>query len=176
MRMLSLAVSLSCVLVAALSVMPHPSQAFIIGTLKSEEAPPPKDVKAKWLATKKDSKMRVVVSLKDQAMHIWIDGRLARKWTISTGAEGFDTPPGHYRPERIYEDYYSKQYDLARMPHAVFFHRGYAIHGTYNIFTLGVPASHGCIRLPRSQSKTFLKMVQERPRGNVSIEVRKGSI
>lgn len=33
------------------------------------------------------------------------------------------------------------------MPHSIFFHGGYAIHGSYEINRLGGPASHGCIRL-----------------------------
>ena len=43
--------------------------------------------------------------------------------------------------------HYSRQYEYAPMPHAVFFHRGTAFHGTGAVGLLGQPASHGCVRL-----------------------------
>ena len=38
------------------------------------------------------------------------------------------------------------------MPHAIFFHKGYAIHGTDYVSRLGRPASHGCVRLHPSHA------------------------
>ena len=45
--------------------------------------------------------------------------------------------------------WYSKQWDNAPMPHAVFFTKEcHAIHGTYEAKRLGKPASHGCNSSP----------------------------
>jgi hypothetical protein len=46
------------------------------------------------------------------------------------------------------------------MPHSIFFHRGYAIHGSYEINRLGGPASHGCIRLHPENAATLFALVQ----------------
>jgi hypothetical protein len=53
--------------------------------------------------------------------------------------------------------WYSKQWDNAPMPHAVFFTPdGHAIHGTLDVKHLGKPASHGCVRLsPKNAAKLY---------------------
>jgi L,D-transpeptidase catalytic domain len=53
--------------------------------------------------------------------------------------------------------WYSRQWDNAPMPHAVFFTKdGHAIHGTYEIKRLGKPASHGCVRLSPGECRIAL--------------------
>jgi len=46
------------------------------------------------------------------------------------------------------------------MPHSIFFHGGYAIHGSYEINRLGGPASHGCIRLHPANAATLFALVK----------------
>ena len=46
------------------------------------------------------------------------------------------------------------------MPHSIFFHRGYAIHGSYDINRLGGPASHGCIRLHPANAAALFDLVR----------------
>jgi len=46
------------------------------------------------------------------------------------------------------------------MPHSIFFHGGYAIHGSYEINRLGGPASHGCIRLHPVNAATLFALVK----------------
>lgn len=76
-------------------------------------------------------------------------------WAISSGRKGYRTPNGVFRPTRLEKNWYSRKYGGA-MPSAVFFHGGYAIHGTTAIRALGRPASHGCIRLhPANAAKLF---------------------
>jgi lipoprotein-anchoring transpeptidase ErfK/SrfK len=56
------------------------------------------------------------------------------------------------------EVWYSKQWDNAPMPHAVFFTKeGHAIHGTYEVKRLGKPASHGCVRLSTEMQLRFTR-------------------
>jgi lipoprotein-anchoring transpeptidase ErfK/SrfK len=47
------------------------------------------------------------------------------------------------------------------MPWAVFFHGGYAVHGTTEIRKLGKPASHGCVRLHPDNAKAFFSLVKD---------------
>ena len=54
------------------------------------------------------------------------------------------------------EIWYSKEWDNAPMPHAIFFMTdGHAIHGSYEVKRLGKPVSHGCVRIA-PQNATLL--------------------
>jgi lipoprotein-anchoring transpeptidase ErfK/SrfK len=82
-------------------------------------------------------------------------------WLVSTGREGFETPTGTFTPTRIAEDYRSRTYNNAPMPHAVFFTGGYAVHATEAVGWLGAPASHGCVRLAPGDAATFFTLVEQ---------------
>jgi lipoprotein-anchoring transpeptidase ErfK/SrfK len=47
------------------------------------------------------------------------------------------------------------------MPHSVFFHGGYAIHGSYETGRLGRPASHGCIRLSPYHAELLYELIED---------------
>ena len=81
-------------------------------------------------------------------------------WPISTARKGFVTPPGSYTPYSLQKMHYSRKYQMAPMPHSIFFHEGYAIHGTHAVGQLGRPASHGCIRLAPANAAKLFKIVQ----------------
>ena len=53
--------------------------------------------------------------------------------------------------------HYSRQYDWAPMPYAVFFKEGVAVHATNAVGNLGRPASHGCVRLAAQQREHLLR-------------------
>jgi hypothetical protein len=106
-----------------------------------------------------------------QAVHIDIDipsQRMLVKtasgdimtWPISTARKGFVTPPGSYTPYSLQKMHYSRKYQMAPMPHSIFFHEGYAIHGTSAVGQLGRPASHGCIRLAPANAAKLFRIVQ----------------
>ena len=58
--------------------------------------------------------------------------------------------------------WYSRQWDNAPMPHAVFFTKdGHAIHGTYETKRLGKPASHGCVRLSPENAALLYALVEK---------------
>jgi hypothetical protein len=90
---------------------------------------------------------------------------------VSTGRGRYDTPAGHFRAIRLARVYYSKKYDDAPMPNSVFFHGGYAIHGTYEESKLGRPASHGCVRLSRAHAATLFELVRVHGMNNTSITI-----
>lgn len=100
------------------------------------------------------------VSLAKQTMTVTVNGNKRYTWKISSGRAGYSTPRGTYRPQRLYSSYYSKKYDLAAMPSAVFYSGGFAVHGTYAVGRLGSRASHGCIRLSNSNARTFLGLAR----------------
>jgi lipoprotein-anchoring transpeptidase ErfK/SrfK len=95
-----------------------------------------------------------------QRMMVLVDGAERYDWPVSTGLPGYATPPGTYTASSMNEMWYSRQWDDAPMPHAVFFTKeGHAIHGTNEVKRLGKPASHGCVRLSPENAATLYDLV-----------------
>jgi lipoprotein-anchoring transpeptidase ErfK/SrfK len=97
-----------------------------------------------------------------QKMTVWLDGVQQYEWPVSTGLRGYTTPSGTYSARSMNKIWYSKQWDNAPMPHAVFFTPdGHAIHGTLDVKRLGKPASHGCVRLSPKNAATLYALVEK---------------
>ena len=125
---------------------------------------------------------KIVVSISEQHAYFYKGKNLVGESTVSTGKPGFGTPPGSYtvlskdatHVSTVFGDYVDdfgnvvksnidsrkdpkppgSHYDGARMPYAMFFRSGYAMHQGY------VPpyaASHGCIRVPQGMAETFFE-------------------
>ena len=102
---------------------------------------------------------RLIISVNkvSQKMTVTLDGDQLYSWPISTGAKGYDTPSGTFRPFRMEKEHFSKEWDDAPMPYSIFFTgEGHALHGSYHVKSLGRRASHGCVRiLPENAAKLF---------------------
>jgi len=105
-----------------------------------------------------DGEKRVVISLKDHAFGAYDESGELIKWGPISGGRGYcpdtqsycRTVQGEFKIYRMgHAGCKSGKYPLetkggAPMPYCMFFHRGYAIHGS----TLpGYHASHGCVRV-----------------------------
>lgn len=101
----------------------------------------------------------VNVNLSTQRMTVIENGAEKYTWPISSARAGYRTPTGTFKPTWMSKMWYSRQYDMAPMPHAVFFSGGVAIHATQATGMLGVPASHGCVRLAPRNAATFYSLV-----------------
>src|SRR5262245_4999922 len=106
-----------------------------------------------------------------QRMTVSVDGQTAHVWPVSTGRGGFGTPAGHFRPQWLARSWFSTRYYGSPMPHSIFFHKGYAIHGTNYISRLGGPASHGCVRLHPAHAARLFALVQRAGLANTSIMI-----
>jgi lipoprotein-anchoring transpeptidase ErfK/SrfK len=93
-------------------------------------------------------------------MAVSIDGTPRYNWPVSTGRDGYGTPSGVFHPQTMARRWFSRKYYNSPMPHAVFFYRGFAIHGTYELSRLGGPASHGCVRLHPSHAAALFALIQ----------------
>lgn len=141
---------------AAAGATPHPSKpasadagpAPTAGAEPATPAPPPP------LPT-----LSIDIDLTRQLMTVSERGVSLHTWQISSARYGYRTPTGTFQPTWMTKMWYSRQYDLAPMPHAIFFHKGVAIHGTYATRALGNPASHGCVRLALGNAATLFKLV-----------------
>jgi hypothetical protein len=107
------------------------------------------------------AKVAITVDKDAQQMTVAVDGVERYHWPVSSGLPSHETPNGSFRTFRMEEDHYSKEFDDAPMPHAIFFTKiGHAIHGTDSESRLGSPASHGCVRLSRANASTLYALVQ----------------
>jgi len=122
------------------------------------------------------TRANVVISIdkSTQQMSVSVDGMPRYRWAVSTGRAGYGTPSGSYQPQRMERTWFSKEYYNSPMPHSIFFHGGYAIHGSYEIHRLGGPASHGCIRLHPANAATLFALVKQRGMSDTSIVVSGG--
>jgi lipoprotein-anchoring transpeptidase ErfK/SrfK len=102
----------------------------------------------------------VDVDLTSQTMRVTSGSGVREAWPISSGKSGHATPNGVFRPIHLYPMVHSYKYGNAPMPHAIFFHGQFAIHGTTAVGMLGRPASHGCIRLAPGNAAQLYAMVE----------------
>lgn len=120
-------------------------------------------------------KIEIVISKVSQKMTVKVDGDTEYVWPVSTGAAGFETPSGKFKIFRMEEDYFSKEWDNAPMPNAMFFTtRGHAIHGSFYTKSLGRRASHGCVRLAPENAKKLFALVGESGMSNTSVVLKGG--
>jgi len=114
----------------------------------------------------------ITIDKATQQMTVDIDGATRWIWPVSTGRRGYDTPAGSFRPFRLEEDHYSKEWDEAPMPHSIFFTGdGHAIHGSYETRRLGRPASHGCVRLAPKNAERLFTLVKRAGLANIRVVV-----
>jgi hypothetical protein len=167
----AIAVSLIAFLLASCAEVETPKPAAA-----AAPTPPP----GYWNGDGVQGSAKIVVDITLQRAYFFKGKQLVGESTVSTGKKGFSTPPGHYQVlikdkdhvSSVFGDYVDEfgnvvksnidarkdprppgsHYDGARMPYAMFFRGGYAMHQGY------VPpyaASHGCIRLPRGMADIF---------------------
>ena len=127
----------------------------------------------------------IIVSLREQQAYLYRGGYRIASSRISSGREGYRTPIGHFQVIRKDEHHRSSLYgdyvdDSGRpvkanvdsrrdsqppyshfvgtaMPYFLEFSPGYGLHQGY---LPGVPASHGCIRMPYWKARQFYNIAQ----------------
>ena len=77
------------------------------------------------------------INLSNQRMDVFVDGRPRYSWPVSTARRGYRTPTGTFKPQSLKVWHRSTIYSGSPMPHSIFFHGGYAIHGSYETKYLG---------------------------------------
>jgi hypothetical protein len=123
------------------------------------------------IATPGHAGLVVHIDKSTQQMRVSVDGTVKHVWSVSTGRGGYGTPSGRFRPQRLERKWFSRKYYNSPMPHSIFFHKGYAIHGTNYISRLGGPASHGCVRLHPANAAALFALVRTHGLASTSIVV-----
>ena len=119
--------------------------------------------------------VQISINKVSQKMTVTVDGVEKYVWLVSTGASGYSTPSGSYTPFRMEPDHYSKEWDDAPMPHAIFFTPA----ATPSMAAptpsgLGRPVSHGCVRLAPDNAATLYALVEKAGMKNTRVIVRGG--
>jgi len=116
------------------------------------------------------------ISKSQQKLAVIVDGTELYRWPVSTGRRGHPTPNGTFHPIRLERHWYSRQYELTPMPWAMFFFRGYAMHGTMEAYNLGHPASHGCVRLRPDHAEILFSLVHKHKLSDTKVVVMNGPL
>ncbi len=111
----------------------------------------------------------VTISVPRQEMRVVVDGVETYVWPVSTARPGAITPAGTFKVQLLSANHFSRLFNNAPMPFAIFYDGHYAIHGTTATYMLGRPASMGCTRLHTDNAKKLFEMVQKR--GQKSLQV-----
>lgn len=120
---------------------------------------------------KPQTTLAIDIDLSRQRMTLTESGQLVGSWAISSGREGYRSPTGTFRPLWSSKMWFSKKYDNAPMPNAVFFSGGVAMHATQATGMLGQPASHGCIRQSPTNAATTYRLVAKHGNSHTKITV-----
>ena len=158
----------------------------LLGILALSSCSTVSDLVVTNIPTTQSGPARVVVDLGDQEAHLFRGGKRVASSRISSGREGHRTPTGRFSVIRKDEDHASSlygnyvdretgrvvranvdvrkhsrprgaRYEGAPMPFYVEFKPSYGLHAGY---LPGVPASHGCIRMPYWKARQFYNNVR----------------
>jgi lipoprotein-anchoring transpeptidase ErfK/SrfK len=106
----------------------------------------------------------IVVSLRAQEAYLYRAGQRTASSRISSGREGYRTPIGRFQvirkanvDSRRDRKPPHSHFVGAPMPYFLEFSPGYGLHQGY---LPGVPASHGCIRMPYWKARQFYNAAQ----------------
>lgn len=160
---------------AATATAPTPAAASAKPATSEAPASPPAAAPVKAAAPaappKPETTLLIDIDLTRQRMTLTEHGKVTGSWPISSGREGYRSPTGTFRPLWMSKMWYSKKYDNAPMPNAVFFSGGVAMHATQATGMLGRPASHGCIRQSPANAATTYKLVTKHGNAHTKIVV-----
>jgi len=103
-----------------------------------------------WLALPR----ALEIDVRRQVLLIVVDGRVERAVHASTASSPYQTPHGRFVVIRRDRESWSRQYHVW-LPDALYFYRGWAIHGFPTVPDR--PATHGCIRIPLQDAAFVFK-------------------
>ena len=145
--------------------------------LKAIDGPLPHDYAALFLRSKTlldplKPALKIIVDKSLQRIFVYRDLEHLYTFKSSTARRGYYTVTGTFKPLSLERMHYSRKYHNSPMPWSVFFHGGFAIHGTESIRRLGTPASHGCVRTHPVSAKRIFELIKKYGRQNTKIIVK----
>ena len=98
----------------------------------------------------------ITVDIAKQMVYAWEGGRIVYETPAATGLPKSPTVRGTFKiylkhavqPQMRGVSPYIGRYNFKNVPHVMYFHQSYALHGAYWHNTFGVRRSNGCVNLP----------------------------
>jgi lipoprotein-anchoring transpeptidase ErfK/SrfK len=134
----SLAALAGALSIAAVPLTPQAARSHMIAG--------PEAVESRMAELRQTGDRWIQIDLGRQRLIAWEGGQPVYAVIVSTGKASTPTRPGVFaihakrHPERMR----GPGYDIPNVPHAMYYHRGYAIHGAFWHSQFGTPVSHGC--------------------------------
>ena len=100
---------------------------------------------------------KIVIDLSSQKATFYEDGVVRFTTRVSTGKQGYGTPPGHYVVTNKHRDWNSTIYGSS-MPY--FLRLSCGSFGLHQGYVPSYPASHGCIRVPAGNARSLFAMAE----------------
>ena len=101
----------------------------------------------------------IIISIDNQQLYRFEDGRIISTHPVSTGVAGHRTPPGDYAVRRKSPKAWSNKYECMMLNWMAITYDGqfgiHALQGRSYLRRLGKPASHGCIRLSHEDARVM---------------------
>jgi hypothetical protein len=139
----------------------------MLGVSANAQSPPNAGVQS---SGPEDAQLLINIDKSRQRMTVFLEGTQKYDWPVSTGRAGYSTPTGTYIATSMNEIWYSKEWDNSPMPHSIFFIKdGHAIHGSYEVKSLGKAVSHGCVRISPANATTLYGLVKKNGLKNTKV-------
>jgi lipoprotein-anchoring transpeptidase ErfK/SrfK len=119
-------------------------------------------------ADQSESDKWIEVDLSEQRLYAHEGQTTVMTARISSGLRQYPTVTGRFK---IYAKYPATRmrgpgYDLPNVPWTMYFHRDFAIHGTYWHNNFGQPMSHGCVNMKTAEAR---RLYQWAPKGTLVV-------
>lgn len=134
------ALSLSVVSPGSSQVAPNSQNQAIIQTIKT---------------LKQSEKRWIQVNLAKQRLIAWEGKTPVYAVAISSGKKSTPTRTGIFKIQSKFKTtrMRGRDYDVPKVPYAMFYQGNYGIHGAYWHRNFGTPVSHGCVNLAPNHAK-----------------------
>jgi lipoprotein-anchoring transpeptidase ErfK/SrfK len=97
----------------------------------------------------------IEIDLSQQRLTAWNGRTRVRSYIVSTGKRRTPTRIGTFAIRSKYRSTRMRGpgYNVPKVPYAMYYSGGYALHGAYWHKRFGTPVSHGCVNLRVSQAR-----------------------
>lgn len=127
--------------------------------------------------------LRLVLNVPENRLYVYEDGERTRRYRVSVGMDGYETPPGEYRIRfAVWNPWWhppNSEWARGRKPEPpgpknpmgrvkLHFSNLLYLHGTPDEAWLGRPASRGCVRMSNADLIELARFLHERASPRVS--------
>ena len=103
----------------------------------------------------------ITVDTAKQMLYAWEGGKIVYETPVATGLPKSPTVKGTFKIYLKYENQpvmrgvlpYIGKYAYKNVPHVMYFHQSYGLHGAYWHNSFGIRRSNGCVNLPLYAAK-----------------------